>query len=163
VLPNQQVKAHKHYKQQVGSFNLHVRRSKSAFKAAAAAAAPAPVAAAAPAPVVIASVDASIEESVDESLVYVQSPKVGIFRRGKFVGGKRVGKEPVVKEGDQVKKGQALGFVEQLGSHFPVEAPQAGEVAKFLLEDGAAVSFQEVCVEIAPFFGGHIIGDAKLV
>lgn len=104
-----------------------------------------------------------MEESVDESLIYVQSPKVGIFRRGKFAGGKRVGKDNAVKEGDQVKKGQALGFVEQLGSHFPVEAPQAGEVFKFLLEDGAAVSYGEVCIEISPFFGGHIIGDAKLI
>ena len=141
-----------------------MRRSKSAFPSSGAVS-PAPVEAvpSVAAPVALASIEASMDETVDESLIYVQSPKVGIFRRGKFAGGKRVGKEPAIKEGDQVKKGQALGFIEQLGSHFPVEAPQAGEVVKFLLEDGAAVSYQETCIEFSPFFGGHIIGDAKLV
>lgn len=102
-----------------------------------------------------------MEESVDESLVYVTSPKVGIFRRGRYAGGKKVGKGNCVNQGDQVKKGQTLGFVEQLGTHVVVEAPQAGELAKMLLEDGAPVEYQQVVAELAPFFGGHIIGDRK--
>ncbi len=113
-----------------------------------------------------------------------------------------------------MKKGQALGYVEQLGTFVAVEvrpagvggeggrkqarvaragrlcswhalahkqmqpwrshharpsnhvslaaqAPQAGEIAKFLLEDGAPVEFRQEVVELAPFFGGHIIGDSK--
>ena len=47
--------------------------------------------------------------------------QVGIFRRGKYAGGKRVGKGDAVNEGDQIKKGQVLGYVEQLGTHFAVE------------------------------------------
>lgn len=42
-----------------------------------------------------------------------------------------------------------------------VQAPQAGEIASFRIEDGKAVEYKEVIVEIAPFFGGHIIGDKK--
>ena len=42
-----------------------------------------------------------------------------------------------------------------------LQAPQAGEVAKFLVEDGSPVEYHQLVVELAPFFGGHIIGDMK--
>lgn len=150
-------------------FKLYVRRSMKAG-AAAGPAAPAPVAAPAPSPapspeflptpVAVQSID---EDVVDESLVYAFAPKVGIFRRDRYVKGKKVSKGPVVSVGDEVKKGQHMGYVEQLGTHVPVEAPQAGEVASVLLEDGAPVEYKQVVFEIAPFFGGHIIGDRKHV
>jgi hypothetical protein len=34
-------------------------------------------------------------------------------------------------------------------------------VAAYKAEDGDAVEYGEVVVEIAPYFGGHIIGDSK--
>jgi len=106
---------------------------------------------------------ASIEmtESIDETLLYVEAPKVGIFRRGRFAGGKRVGKGSCVNEGDTVKKGSAIGYIEQLGTHIEVKAPQPGEVVRFVVEDGAPVEYQQVIMELVPFFGGHIIGDQK--
>ncbi|GAX72941.1 hypothetical protein CEUSTIGMA_g396.t1 [Chlamydomonas eustigma] len=153
---------------QIGSFELKVKRSLSGIGAGSAASAMAPtqsyptvtVPSVAIAPA-LTSVDATVLESIDESLLPVMSPKVGIFRRGKYAGGKRVGKGNLVNEGDQIKRGQVLGFVEQLGTHFPVEAPQAGELAKFLVEDGAPIEYQQMVLELAPFFGGHIIGDQK--
>lgn len=42
-----------------------------------------------------------------------------------------------------------------------LQAPQAGEIVSFNIEDGVAVEYKEVVVEMAPFFGGHIIGDKK--
>jgi hypothetical protein len=42
-----------------------------------------------------------------------------------------------------------------------LQAPQAGEVVGFSVEEGKPVEFNEVVVELAPFFGGHIIGDSK--
>jgi biotin carboxyl carrier protein len=42
-----------------------------------------------------------------------------------------------------------------------LQAPQAGEVVAFLADEGSPVEYQEVIVEMAPFFGGHIIGDSK--
>lgn len=42
-----------------------------------------------------------------------------------------------------------------------LQAPQAGEIVSFVADDGNAVEYKEVIVEIAPFFGGHIIGDKK--
>ena len=42
-----------------------------------------------------------------------------------------------------------------------LQAPQAGEVVAFVVEEGKPVEYGEVVVELAPFFGGHIIGDRK--
>eukprot|EP00955_Chlamydomonas_euryale_P041828 352129-Chlamydomonas_euryale.AAC.12 len=81
---------------------------------------------------------------------------VGIFRRGRYAAGKRVGKGNVIELGDQVKKGSPVGFIEQLGTHFPVEAPQTGELARFKLEDGAPVEYGQIVAEVAPFFGGEL-------
>lgn len=149
---------------QVGSFEMKVRRSTGG--AAAAPSAP-PAAAAAPQTLIVHK-SAPMEtmntmESLDESIVQITSPKVGVFRRGKYVAGKRVGKNNVTNVGDQVKKGQSLAFVEQLGTFVAVEAPQAGEVVQFLLQDGAPVEYKQEVIELAPFFGGHIVGNSKYV
>ena len=45
--------------------------------------------------------------------------------------------------------------------HAPAQSPQAGEVVKFELEDGAPVEYLQTVVAVSPFFGGHIIGDSK--
>lgn len=42
-----------------------------------------------------------------------------------------------------------------------LQSPQAGEAVEFLIEEGKPVEFREEVVSLAPFFGGHIIGDAK--
>lgn len=101
------------------------------------------------------------EDLAEENLLYIGAPKVGILRRGRYIKGKRVGKGMVAEVGARVKKGQPLAFIEQLGTYVPVEAPQAGEIVSFVVEEGKAVEYKEVIVEIAPFFGGHIIGDKK--
>jgi len=151
---------------QMGTFKLKVRRNLQSAAvpvavAPAAAAAPAP-APAAPSPANYISMDEPTpEDSIDEAMLYVAAPKVGVFRRGKYAGGKKIGKGNMVDQGARVKKGQTLGYVEQLGTFVAVEAPQAGEIAAFRLEDGDPVEYQEVVVELAPFFGGHIIGDSK--
>lgn len=44
-----------------------------------------------------------------------------MFRRGKYAGGKKVGKGNVANVGDTVKKGQTLGYVEQLGTFVDVK------------------------------------------
>lgn len=54
--------------------------------------------------------------------------QVGVFRRGKYAGGKKVGKGNVANVGDQVKKGQTLGYVEQLGTFVEVKVGALGRV-----------------------------------
>ena len=102
-----------------------------------------------------------IETEDDASVISITAPKVGVLRRGRYVKGKQVGKAPAAEEGSTVKHGQILCYIEQLGTFWPVEAPQAGEIVSFLVEEGEAVEYLEDVAEIAPFFGGHIIGDSK--
>ncbi|EIE21470.1 hypothetical protein COCSUDRAFT_66905 [Coccomyxa subellipsoidea C-169] len=104
----------------------------------------------------------SIDEDIDdESTIFLTAPKVGIIRLGRYVKGKKVGKGNIINVGDEVKKGQTLGFIEQLGTYVPMEAPQAGEIVDFLVDEGTAVEYNQPVVELMPFFGGHIIGDRK--
>jgi len=155
----------------MGSFELKVRRSlkegalanEPSAATVAAAATALPAAEATPAPVLeprqaFPSMD---EDDMDESLVYIGSPKVGVMRRGRYVKGKKVGKGPVAEPGSRVKKGQPLCYIEQLGTFVPVEAPQAGELREFLVEESDPVEYNQPLVELMPFFGGHIIGDSK--
>jgi hypothetical protein len=44
-----------------------------------------------------------------------------VFRRGRYAGGKKVGKGNLANVGDTVKKGQTLGYVEQLGTFVDVK------------------------------------------
>ncbi|KAJ9518465.1 hypothetical protein QJQ45_018483 [Haematococcus lacustris] len=147
-----------HSTSQVGNFELRVRRSTKDGSASSPAAPQQTVVITTPAPTPMETLK-SLEESMDESLVPILSPKVGIFRRGKYAAGKRIGKGNAVNEGEQVKRGQVLGYVEQLGTFVPVESPQAGEAVKFLIADGSPVEYRQEVVDLAPFFGGHIIGD----
>lgn len=149
-------------------FKMKVRRSTEGLAATAApAAAPAAVAAPAPAPVAASPATASYDSDSDVEMedtsahIPVKAPKVGVMRRGRYLKGKQIGKGPVVEVGATVKKGQPLCYIEQLGTFWPVESPQAGEVGVFLVEEGDAVEYLEEIVDIAPFFGGHIIGDSK--
>lgn len=40
---------------------------------------------------------------------------------------------------------QAICFVEQLGTYWPVEAPIAGELVAFEVEEGGPVEYKQVC------------------
>eukprot|EP00798_Chlamydomonas_sp_ICE-L_P001597 gene1597-32986_t len=147
---------------EIGDFSLKVKRSTAAAPVAAApVAAPAPLPVAPPPPRPVSMSAAEILASVDETLLPVEAPKVGIFRRGRYAGNKRVGSGNCVNESDKVKKGQPVGYVEQLGTFVPVEAPQAGELVKFDAKEGDAVEYGQTIVHLSPFFGGHIIGDSK--
>uniref|UniRef100_A0A0D3ADB2 Lipoyl-binding domain-containing protein n=1 Tax=Brassica oleracea var. oleracea TaxID=109376 RepID=A0A0D3ADB2_BRAOL len=77
--------------------------------------------------------------AADQGLIILQSPKVGFFRRSKTIKGKRTPSS--CKEKDQVKEGQVLCYIEQLGGLFPIESDVTGEVVKILREDGGKSFF----------------------
>ncbi|CAI7791076.1 unnamed protein product [Closterium sp. NIES-54] len=157
-------------KVKVGAFSLHVKRDVDgsignavAAAEASAAAAAAPVVYAAPVPAFpmaeslpaaepVAEVAAEPEKPKDEGLVYVTSPRVGIMRRGKLYKGKHG--RPIVLEGAVVKKGQAMCFLEQLGTNLTIETEHAGTVVDFLVEDGVPVGYGEPLAAIRPSFPG---------
>ncbi|CAI5470259.1 unnamed protein product [Closterium sp. Yama58-4] len=152
----------------IGKMELHVRRDVGGVKAAQAQAyaphAPLPpmfdslspasltAAAATPAPVAAPPAADESEAGVDEGLQYVTSPRVGIMRRGRQVKGKK-GK-PLVNEGSEIKKGQVVCYLEQLGTQLAIESENAGEVVKFLVEDGDAVGYGDQLIAIRPSFPG---------
>ncbi|CAD7704883.1 unnamed protein product [Ostreobium quekettii] len=155
---------------EVGDYELNVRRRAGVAHAIAAAtptAAPPAVNGAAGQPATApgtATIEDSLDEeatmSMNECLVFIESPRVGKMRRGLYnKAGRKVGKGPQI--GDLVKKGSTLCFIEQLGTFCPVLAPQQGELSAFMAEDGAPVEYRQPVVEMAPYFGGHIIGDMK--
>lgn len=68
---------------------------------------------------------------------HLMAPQVGVFRRGKYAGGKKVGKGNIADVGTTVKKGQTLGFVEQLGTFVPVEVSCPPCILCFTVSDQA--------------------------
>lgn len=93
-----------------------------------------------------------MEAAADAGIVFVTSPKVGLFRKGRTVKG-RSG-PPLCEEGQVIKKGQVVCYLEQLGTQQPVEAEVTGEVEKVLWEDGAPVGYGDPLIAIRPSFPG---------
>ncbi|XP_031105826.1 uncharacterized protein LOC116010521 [Ipomoea triloba] len=93
-----------------------------------------------------------LDKAADEGLVIIRSPRVGFFRRSRTIKGKRA--PPSCKEKQQVKEGQVICYIEQLGGELPVESEVSGEVIKVLLEDGAPVGYGDPIISILPSFPG---------
>ncbi|RDY09496.1 accB, partial [Mucuna pruriens] len=82
--------------------------------------------------------------------ITVSSPTVGTFRRGRTIKGKR--QPPICKEGDYIKEGQVIGYLDQFGTSLPVKSDVAGEVLKLLFQDGEAVGYGDPLIAILPSF-----------
>ncbi|KAK8531744.1 hypothetical protein V6N13_131103 [Hibiscus sabdariffa] len=95
---------------------------------------------------------AALEASGSSNYVLVPSPIVGTFRRGKTIKGKR--QPPICKEGDLIKEGQLIGFLDQFGTELPVKSDMAGEVLKILFNDGDAVGYGDPLIAVLPSFHG---------
>lgn len=93
-----------------------------------------------------------LEAAADEGLLFVTCPKVGLFRRSRVVKGKSG--RPLCEEGQIVKEGQVVCYVEQLGTQQPVEAENSGEVVKILCKDGEPVGYGDPLIAIRPSFPG---------
>ncbi|XP_058110446.1 uncharacterized protein LOC131253467 isoform X2 [Magnolia sinica] len=93
-----------------------------------------------------------LEASGNTSYVIVSSPTVGSFRRGRTVKGKK--QPPICKEGDIIKEGQIIGYLDQFGNELPVKSDVAGEVLKLLYKEGEAVGYGDPIVAVLPSFRG---------
>ncbi|KAK8961295.1 hypothetical protein KSP40_PGU020100 [Platanthera guangdongensis] len=93
-----------------------------------------------------------LETATDEGLAILQSPKVGYFRRSRTIKGKPA--PPSCKEKQEVKEGQILCYVEQLGGAIPIESDVSGEVIKILRKDGEPVGYGDALIAILPSFPG---------
>ncbi|BBN19603.1 acetyl-CoA carboxylase biotin carboxyl carrier protein [Marchantia polymorpha subsp. ruderalis] len=100
----------------------------------------------------LSSVFALLESAADEGLLFVKSPKVGYFRKGRVVKGKSG--PPLCEEGQSIKEGHVVCYLEQLGTQQPVESDISGEVVKVLWDDGEPVGYGDPLIAIRPSFPG---------
>ncbi|GAV65990.1 Biotin_lipoyl domain-containing protein [Cephalotus follicularis] len=91
-------------------------------------------------------------KAADEGLMIIQSPRVGFFRRSRTIKGKRA--PPSCKEKQEVKEGQVLCYIEQLGGEIPIESDVSGEVIRILRDDGDPVGYGDALITILPSFPG---------
>eukprot|EP01018_Ginkgo_biloba_P038410 Gb_03536 [translate_table: standard] len=93
-----------------------------------------------------------LEASADGGLLFVTSPKVGLFRRGRIVKGKSGW--PLCEEGQSIKEGQAVCYLDQLGTQQPVISGVSGEIVKILWNDGEPVGYGDPLIAVLPSFRG---------
>ncbi|KAH7432723.1 hypothetical protein KP509_07G036300 [Ceratopteris richardii] len=93
-----------------------------------------------------------LEVAADKGLHFVTSPKVGLFQTSQVVKGKSG--RPLCEEGQLVKEGQVVCYVEQLGTRHPVQADNSGEIMKILCKDGEPVGYGDPLIAIRPSFAG---------
>ncbi|CAM8890000.1 unnamed protein product [Rhodiola kirilowii] len=94
----------------------------------------------------------ALEASGSAGFVMVTSPTVGSFRRARTFKGKK--QPPSCKEGDMIKEGQTIGFLDQFGTELPVKSDVAGEVLKLLVTDGEPVGYGDPLIAVLPSFHG---------
>ncbi|KAD4586010.1 hypothetical protein E3N88_23611 [Mikania micrantha] len=91
---------------------------------------------------------AALEASGASGYVLVSSPTVGTFRKGRTLKGK---KQPaLIKEGDVIKEGQTICYLDQFGTELPVKSDAAGAVTKILFDDGEAVGYGDPLMAVSP-------------
>ncbi|KAG9150266.1 hypothetical protein Leryth_009820 [Lithospermum erythrorhizon] len=93
---------------------------------------------------------AALEASGASGYVLVASSTVGSFRRSRTMKGKK--QPPACKEGDMIKEGQVIGFVDQFANELAIRSDVAGEVLRVLYQDGEAVGYGDPLIAVLPSF-----------
>uniref|UniRef100_A0A7N0R9W5 Lipoyl-binding domain-containing protein n=1 Tax=Kalanchoe fedtschenkoi TaxID=63787 RepID=A0A7N0R9W5_KALFE len=94
----------------------------------------------------------ALDASGSAGYVLVSSPSVGSFRRARTFKGKK--QPPSCKEGDMIKEGQTIGYLDQFGTELPIKSDVAGEVLKLLVADGEPVGYGDPLIAVLPSFHG---------
>ncbi|CAM8955402.1 unnamed protein product [Rhodiola kirilowii] len=95
----------------------------------------------------------ALESSGASGYVLVSSPTVGSFHRGRTLKGKK--QPPVCKEGNVIKEGQIIGYVDQFGTELPIKSDVGGEVLKLLVDEGDGVGYGDPLIAVLPSFHGN--------
>jgi acetyl-CoA carboxylase biotin carboxyl carrier protein len=115
-------------------------------KAAPLATAPAGPLSAGPAPVPAGAPVAAAARGADEAhLLTIEAPMVGTFYRAPSPDA-----QPFVREGDRVKKGQAVCIIEAMKLMNEIESKVAGRVAKVLVENSQPVEYGQPLFLLEP-------------
>lgn len=93
---------------------------------------------------------AALEASGATGYVLVSCPTVGSFRIARTLKGKK--QPPACKEGDVIKEGKTICYLDQFGTELPVKSDVDGEVIKILFDDGEAVGYGDPLIAVLPSF-----------
>ena len=91
------------------------------------------------------STPSNTEEPVDANLKTVKAPMIGTFYRAAGEG-----KEPFVKVGDKVKKGDVLCIIEAMKLFNEIQSEVAGKVVKVMVDNAQAVEYDQPLFLIEP-------------
>nr|GEV44712.1 hypothetical protein [Tanacetum cinerariifolium] len=91
-----------------------------------------------------------VAEVCDETQIAELKIKVGSFRKARTLKGKK--QPPSCKEGDVIKEGQTICYLDQFGTELPVKSDVDGEVIKILFDDGEAVGYGDPLIAVLPSF-----------
>ncbi|CAN1165109.1 Biotin carboxyl carrier protein of acetyl-CoA carboxylase [Linum perenne] len=96
---------------------------------------------------------AALEASGATRYVLVASPTVGAYKKTRTV--KKGKPQPrFCKEGDMIKEGQVIAYLDQVGTELPVRSDVAGEVLKIFFDEGDAVGYKDPIMAVLPSFPG---------
>lgn len=84
------------------------------------------------------SVEAEIPATDNPKLVTVKSPMIGTFYRSPGPD-----KDPFVKVGDNVSKGDVLCIIEAMKLFNEIESEYEGKIVKFLVDDASPVEYDQ--------------------
>ena len=87
----------------------------------------------------------SKKDNIDNNLVIIESPMVGIFYSAPSPE-----TDPYVNEGDVVKKGQTICIVEAMKLMNEIESELNGKIVSILVENGNPVEYGEPLFYVEP-------------
>lgn len=93
----------------------------------------------------LTSTPSNTEEPVDANLKTVKAPMIGTFYRAAGEG-----KEPFVKVGDKVKKGDVLCIIEAMKLFNEIQSEVAGKIVKVMVDNAQAVEYDQPLFLIEP-------------
>lgn len=128
-------------KVQEGDFKITIRHRDYAKTSGAASVVAAPAAASAPA----ASTETKKEEVPAGNFSTVKAPMIGTFYRSAGEG-----KEPFVKVGDKVKKGDVLCIIEAMKLFNEIQSEVSGKIVKVMVDNAQAVEYDQPLFLVEP-------------
>lgn len=88
--------------------------------------------------------DTSQEETTESSYQSVKSPMVGTF----FLQDEKELTNPIVKVGDEIKKGDTIGYIEAMKVLNEVTSDVAGVVDEILVDHGSNVEYNQQIINV---------------
>ena len=130
-------------KVQEGDFKITIRHRDYAKTSGVTSVVSAPAAPAIAAPV--ANTETKKEESVSGNFSAIKAPMIGTFYRSAGEG-----KEPFVKVGDKVKKGDVLCIIEAMKLFNEIQSEVSGKIVKAMVDNAQAVEYDQQLFLVEP-------------